>query len=110
MPRTLRDLIPEQYRAPTLQDYVEGRVEVPVERITDFEAGLIAALPGDDITKHPAYENFGSNPFRGQNPQLVMRALKDGTIPDQKTRKQAMDYINLCERCGEKLRAYRPDG
>lgn len=109
-PRTLRDLIPPQYHAPTMQDFIEGGAETPVEDISDFERGMTAALPGDDITQHPAYRNFAANPFRGQNPQLVMRALKEGTIESQAERKQAMEWINLCERCGEKLRAYRPDG
>jgi hypothetical protein len=110
MPKTLRDLIPEQYRAPTFRDFAEGRVETPVEDVTDFERGMVAAMPGDDISQHPAYRNFSANPFRGRSPQEVLRMLKEGTIESQAERKQAMEWINLCERCGEKIRAYRPDG
>jgi len=107
-PRTLRDLLPELSPNPTLQDVVD--TNPPVETVTEFERGLVAALPGDDISQHPAYRGLANNPYRGQNPQLTLRALKDGSIPTQEGRKQAQDWINLCERCGEKLRAYRPDG
>jgi hypothetical protein len=107
-PRSLRDLLPELPPNPTLHDVVAANP--PVETVTDFERGLVAALPGDDISRHPAYQSFEANPYRGQSPQRVMRALKDGSIPTQEGRKQAMEWISLCERCGEKLRAYRPDG
>jgi len=107
-PRTLRDLIPELPPNPTMREALDA--SPPVETVTAFEQGLVSAMPGDDISQHSAYRNFATNPFRGQNPQLVMRALKDGSIPTQEGRKQAMEWVNLCERCGEQLRAYRPDG
>ena len=71
--------------------------------VTDFEERLVAAMPGDDISRHPGYEGFADNPYRGRNPQEVLRLLRDGTIPDQKGRKQAQDWLKTCERCGEKI-------
>lgn len=88
---------------PSIQDFIEGRAEPPVDGNDEADLVMVTALPGDDISQNPFVRATQANPWWGKNPLEVYRALQAGTIPDQEGRKQAMAWLKVCEACGERI-------
>jgi len=87
----------------SVRDFVEGRAEPPVDVNDDADFVMVSAMPGDDISEQPFVKGMALNPYWGKNPAEVYRAVKEGTIPDQEGRKQAMAWLKTCEACGERI-------
>lgn len=100
--------------AKTLQDLVNSRATITAENLqsvakenpplynvtTDFENRLVAAMPGDDIAKHPlntSADTGKDNPFMSKNPLAILRALKAGSMPEHE-RRQALEYLKLYQK------------
>jgi hypothetical protein len=84
---SLRDLVKTNAKADTtLQGAAKGEGPTADPGVHPDEARFTARMPGD-TSDHPLNSD---NPYRGKNPQTVLRALREGNLsPDQERQARA---------------------
>jgi hypothetical protein len=86
--KSLRDLVTTKATSDTdLHGSARGEGPTADPGVHPDEARFTARMPGDDGSTHPLHSD---NPFRGKNPQTVLRALREGNLsPDQERQARA---------------------